>query len=481
MNLTEPILRHARLQPDQAAIIDRDRTISYRELTDLVLRTAGHLVALGVKPGDQVGICLRDNWHHVVVFLAVARMGAVAVQIDWRSRPEERMRVANAFTLKVTLVERDENVGPQSIHLDEEWDRAIANTPNLSEFAADWSTPLATLATSGTTGIPKFTLATHLQSYLHCAAYLQVVPSTKQQRALLTLPLYFSGGRVCCLAHLLRGDTLILGPAFFTAVEYVEIAKRHQVTVGFIVPSLVRDLLAIEHAGKLLFPNIEALTSVGAPLFAEEKRAALRKLAPQFHEMYGASAMGPIAALRPEDIAERPTSVGRSFPFVDVEVVDEDEKPFAPDETGRLRCRGPGLTSPIAGLPESKEGFGDGWYYPGELATLDLRGYIHLQGRTSEVIFRGGAKFFPAEVEAVLLDHDAVTEAAVVARVTSGNEQDVMAYVITRGAITPGELLGHCRARLSAYKVPRNIYIVSELPRTSSGKINKRALIVDPG
>lgn len=285
MNLTEPILRHARLQPDQAALIDGRRVIAYSELGDLVLRTAGHLAALGVKWGDQVGICLRDNWHHIVAFLAVARIGAVAVQIDWRSQPEERMRVANAFALKVTLIERGEDADPQSIHVDEEWDRAVANMPNLIEFAADWSTPLATLATSGTTGIPKFTLATHLHAYLHSAAYLQVVPSTKQQRALLSLPLYFSGGRVCCLAHLLRGDTLILGPAFFTAVEYVEIAKRHLVTVGFIAPSLVRDLLAIERIDRPFFQNIEALTSVGAPLFAEEKRAALRKLTPRFHEM----------------------------------------------------------------------------------------------------------------------------------------------------------------------------------------------------
>jgi acyl-coenzyme A synthetase/AMP-(fatty) acid ligase len=479
MNLIEPILRHARMQPEGAALIDGARVVTYGELADFVLRTAAHLTALEVKAGDQVGICLRDNWQHVVAFLAVARLGAVAVQIDWRSGAEERARVADAFALKLALVERGENIGTsrRSVALDEEWNKAVASTEPVLDLPGDWSAPLAALASSGTTGIPKFTLATHLQLYLHCAAYLEIVPSTRRQRFLLTLPLYFSAGRVSCLAHLLRGDTLVLGPAFFTGAEYVKIAARHQVTVGFVVPSVVRQLLAIAEAGKPLFPDIDVLTSVGAPLFADEKGEALRKLTPRFHEMYGAAAIGPMAALRPEDITARPTSVGRPFSFIDVEVVDENERPLGPDMAGRLRCRAPGLTSPIAGLEGSREDFRNGWHYPGELAMLDSLGYIHLHGRTSEVIFRGGAKIFPAEVEAVLQAHEGVAEAAVVGRTTAGNEQELIAYVVPRRALTTGELLGHCRARLSAYKVPRNIFIISELPRNSSGKLDKRALV----
>jgi acyl-coenzyme A synthetase/AMP-(fatty) acid ligase len=467
------------MQPESPALLDGKRKVSYQGLADHVLRTAAHLAALEVKRGDRVGICLRDDWQHVVVFLAVARLGAVAVQIDWRSRIEEAARVINAFAVKLALVQRQENVHAtcRSVALDEEWNKAVANAEPATDLTGDWSAPLATLASSGTTGIPKFTLATHLQLYLHCAAYLEVVRSTRRQRFLLTLPLHFSAGRVACLAHLLRGDTLVFGPTFFTASEYLKIATRHQVTVGFIVPSVVRQLLSIAEPDQLLFPDIDMLASVGAPLFADEKREAWRKLTPRFHEMYGAAAIGPMAALRPEDIAERPTSVGRPFSFVDVEVVDDDDRPVGADTAGRLRCRGPGLTSPIAGLGGSREDFRDGWHYPGELAMLDSLGYIHLQGRTSEVIFRGGAKVFPAEVEAVLQAHEDVAEAAVVGRETPSNEQELIAYVVPRGAVSTGELLGHCRARLSAYKVPHNIYLLSELPRNSSGKLDKRALI----
>jgi len=205
----------------------------------------------------------------------------------------------------------------------------------------------------------------------------------------------------------------------------------------------------------------------------------LGKLTPNFHEIYGAAAIGPMSALRPQDLIERPTSVGRPFLLVDVEVVDDTERPLGPDLPGRLRCRGLGLTSPLAAIGEapSTADFRDGWHYPGEIAAIDELGYVHLQGRSSEVIFRGGAKIFPAEVEAALQAHEAVAEAAVVGREGPDKQQELVAYVVARHPIASGELLAHCRTRLTAFKVPQDIRLVTELPRNSSGKLDKRALL----
>jgi acyl-coenzyme A synthetase/AMP-(fatty) acid ligase len=481
MNLTDPILRHGRMQPNAPALIEGERTISYGALADLVLRAAGHLAVLGVRPGDQVGLCLKDDWQHVVALLAVLRLGATAVQMDWRARPAEKARIAGAFALKLILVlpEADIAAPCPCVALDDQWHDAVATAAPLTAALQDWNAPASVLASSGTTGLPKFTLATHLQLYLHAVAYLEIVPPTRRQRCLLTLPHYFSAGRLVCLAHLMRGDSLILHPSLFTAAEYVRAVNRHRATAGFIVPSVVRQLFALAEADKPLFPDLEVLICGGAPLFPDEKRDALRKLTPNFHEMYGAAAIGPMSALRPQDLIERPTSVGRPFLLVDVEVVDDDERPLGPDVPGRLRCRGLGLTTPIAGSGEgaSVKDFRDGWHYPGEVAAIDEFGYVHLQGRSSEVIFRGGAKIFPAEVEAVLQGHEAVAEAAVVGREGADKQQELIAYVVARRPLPPGELLAHCRTRLTAFKVPREIRIVAELPRNSSGKLDKRALL----
>jgi acyl-coenzyme A synthetase/AMP-(fatty) acid ligase len=479
MNLTDPILRQARTQPRTAALVEREQTMTYGELGDRVLRTAGYLAKLGIARGSHVGLCLRDDSQSVVAHLAVVRLGAIAVPIDSRSRPAERARVAEVFPLQLALVTPgcEAGINCPKVVLDAAWRSAVAATVQAAAAVEDWYAPVVVQASSGTSGLPKFTVASHFQYHFHIAGYLEVVPPSRH-RSLLMLPLYFSAGRLFCLAHLLRGDTLILCPGLASAGEMVETVSGHQVTAAFVVPSMVRELLALTGDHRPHLPDIELLISGGTPLFPDEKLNVLSKVTPKFCEMYGAAAMGPMAALRPEEIRERPTSVGRPFSFIDIEIVDDDDRPLDAGATGHLRCRGPGLTFPAANSAAANAAdFRNGWHYPGELASIDELGYIFLQGRKSEVIFQGGAKIFPSEVEAVLQAHESVTEAAVVGRTLPNSEQEVVAYVIAKRPVMAGELLAHCRTRLTAFKVPREIQIVTELPRNSSGKVDKRALM----
>lgn len=465
------------MQPAAVALVDPDRTITYGELAQLVCSTAAHLASLGVRRGDQVGLCLKDDWRHAVALLAVARLGAAFVQIDWRSRPAEKARIADAcdFRLVLTLPGADIGANCPSVALDSGWDRRVAAADSSRSVPDGGHDAFAILASSGTTGLPKFTVATHLQYYFRLANYREAMPSGKRRRYLSTLSMSFSAGRVAFLSHLLYGDTLIFYPAMFSAAEFVEAVSRHEASVAYVVPSALRQLLAIAETDKPLLPGLDVLLTAGAPLFPDEKREIFRKLTPNFHEIYGATAIGPMSLLRPQDMLERPESVGRPFPLVDIEVVDDNDRPVAAGETGRLRCRGPALTSPVQGHAAAGD-FRDGWHYPGELAALDKSGYLHLHGRTSEVVFRGGAKIFPTEIEAVLQAHHSVAEAAVIARASTGNEQELVAYVVAGAPVAAGQLLAHCRRRLTPYKVPREIHIVSELPRNASGKLDKRAL-----
>jgi len=480
VNVVDPILRHGRLQPATIALVDEDRTITYRELAELVQRTAGHLYALGVRRGDYVGVCLKDNWQHVVALLAIARMGATVVQINPRAQPPEKARIAAAFDFKLVLAlpGGEMNANCPTAALDSGWHRRVAQADTPGSFADDWHDAMVVQTTAGTTGLPKFTVATHLQFYLRLASYPELMPATWPHRYLATLPLFFGYGRNLCLLHLLHGATLFFYRGVLNAAGFVEAVTRHQVTIAAVVPSTMRQLLAAAESDQVLLPGLELLLSSGAPLFADEKRKAVRKLTPNFHEFYAASALGPISVLRPKDVPKWADSVGRPFTLADIEIVGDDDRPVARGEPGRLRCRGPALASPVPG--HSADDFRNGWHYPGELAALDECGYIHLHGRTSEVIFRGGAKIFATEIEAVLQSHERVADAAVVACVASGNEQELVAYVIAKGEVAPGQLLAHCRQNLTPYKVPRQIHIVSELPRNSYGKVDKRALAGQP-
>ena len=464
------------MQPRAVAIVERDQTITYGEFADRVLRTASHLTKLGVVRGDQVGLCLKNDSQHIIALLAVARLGAIGVPIDWQSRPAEKARIVDALQLRLAFVtlESDAEINCPKVILDGAWHSAVSAADRTSDAVQDWHAPIAVLGSSGTTGFPKFTIATHLEYYFQLANHLEVIPPGRH-RYLAILPLYFAWSRIGCLSHLLRGDTLIFYPPLASPEEIVENIIRHKITVAQLAPSMLRQILPIADDHSPLLPNVQVHIG-GAPFFADEKRKVIEKVTPRFCEEYGAAAIGPIAAIQAEDMRERPTSVGRAFSLVDIEIVDDNDQPLGPGTTGQLRCRGPGLTSPLVHSSGISADFRDGWYYPGELGIIDEVGYVFLQGRTSEVVFRGGAKIFPSEVETVLQMHESVAESAVVGRTLPNNEQELVAYIVTKHPLTPAELFAYCRTRLTAFKVPREIHVVAELPRNSSGKVDRAAL-----
>jgi acyl-coenzyme A synthetase/AMP-(fatty) acid ligase len=478
MNAIAPIFHFARTRYAAPALVKGDRTVTYGEFGELVRRTSCHLASTGLRPGDRIGLCLKDSIDHLVAFFAVAHMGAVAVPLDWRAPPAENAPFIEKLGLVCVLAEPDARpmADCSIIALDAAWRIAVERAGETDCPSTDWGSPLVISASSGTTGAPKFTQMTHLQFHFAIVGMLELMGLSGQHRFLCAMPLYYSGGRNSCLAHLLRGDCVVLYPSLFTSGEFRDEIEKQRITVAGVVPSVVRQLLASSGDGPHL-PGLTALFSTGATLHAEEKRQATRKLTPNFYERYGTAETMAISVLRPQDMDRRPNSVGQPHSFAEVEIVDDSDRTLLVNAVGRLRFRGPGLGSPLPG--DAMANFRDGWYYPGEIARIDGDGYIFLQGRTSDVIIRSGAKVYPAEVERALLTHPEVAEAAVVGHRDDNNaslEEYVVAFVVPRGALAPGELLAHCRTRLTPHKVPREIRITKNLPRNIAGKIDKLAL-----
>jgi acyl-coenzyme A synthetase/AMP-(fatty) acid ligase len=475
-NVISPIFHHARTQPDAVALVEGERSITYRELAGLIARTATQLGTLGVSSGDRVGLCLKDSAGHLIALLAATRIGAVPVSLDWRATAPENERFVRGLGLKRVLAEPGARLidGCPAVVLDRAWDRAVALAEPGSAQPGDWNRPFVISASSGSTGAPKFTQMTHLQYHFAIAGRFDVMSLAGRHRYLCTLPLYFGAGRNSCLAHLLRGDCVILYSNLFTAAEYIDVAQRHQATVGIMVPSAVRKLLAASGDEPLL-PGMSAFFCTGAPLLAEEKRQAVHRLTSAFHEYYGTAETLVISVLRPGDFADRAESVGQPHSFAETEIVNEDGRVLPIGAVGRLRYRSPGLGMPVAG-DAVESSFGDGWFYPGEVARLDELGYIFLLGRSTDVIMRSGAKIFPAEIEAVLHEHPAIAEAAVVGHAPPGLEEEVVAFFVASRSLPLGEIIAHCRASLTPHKVPRQFREIPRFPRLTSGKIDKAAL-----
>jgi acyl-coenzyme A synthetase/AMP-(fatty) acid ligase len=226
-------------------------------------------------------------------------------------------------------------------------------------------------------------------------------------------------------------------------------------------------------------PDLPALVCGGSPIFGEEKQEAARRITANFMEVFGTTVTGGCTRLSASDLDGRADSVGRPLDLVELEVVDDTDRVLPPDTVGRLRIRTAGIGAPLIipgrALP-SQEDVRGGWSYTGELALLDAQGYLFIKGRTSDVIMRRGAKIMPAEIEAALLQHDAVAEAAVIGLPGDGADEDITAFCVVRRPLNGAELLAHCRARLTPYKTPQRIQIVESLPRNAGGKVAKAEL-----
>ena len=478
MNIVDLVFRQAALRPDRPAIQEDGEHLTYAQLCDRVRRTAGYLRGLGTCPGDRIGLSLKDNTNHLVALLAVARLGATIVPIDWRARPREKEHLAAVFDVSYVLAEVDASL-PSSITVAHLIDPLL--TPPADDFPTNGKLPFLLNLSSGTSGTPKAAIVTHDDYRYRLARYWYVHGATGKFRYLSVLPLCFSAGRNLNLYHLTSGGTVTLYPSLFGAEELVDVMNHAEINFAFLVPTALRWLLELPHHDGLLLPKLDVLATGTAFLYPEEKQNIVRRISPNLYQGYSTSGTGNISVLRPHDLAEHGTSVGVPNPLTTVEIVGDTEivgetgKVLPTGEIGRLRCRGPGIATRYYNQEchMDAEGVRDGWFYTGEFAALDRSGYLHLHGRVSNMIVRGGANVYPEEVERVLLAHPAVAEVAVVGRPSRNLGEEVIAAVVPRQPVSARDLLTFCRSELSAYKIPAAIAFVDALPKTTSGKVRR--------
>lgn len=420
MNLCHALEQHANQQPETVAIIDGQRIVNYGDLDLLVRMTASHLLELGVQPADRVGICLGDHSDHLIAMLAVARMGGVILPIDWRATASEKAALARGFGARLLLVDANDRSADvaSSMALDADWHRAVANVDTRRKFLSGSKAPLLINLSSGTTGVAKEVVVSHEQLLARFTAWWKDLGLERGNRYFSALPLSFSFGRAYGLYSLIGGNTVILHPSLFSTEGLIAAIKSSRASMALFVPTMLRRLLEVHgEKNELLLPDLRYLVSGAAALAPDEKHQIVQRINPNLYEIYGSTGAGVITVLQPEDIGDHAESVGRPSTLSEIEIVDEQDHPVPPDTVGRLRCRGPQVAGTPDGQPNAApggEGIRGGWCYTGELAKLDDAGFILLKGRLSEVINSGGFKIHPEEIEAVLLSHPAVAEAAVV-------------------------------------------------------------------
>lgn len=482
MNLAEYLSLHARYRAGQIAVDDDRAPVTYAELDERARRAATALIRRGVRPGDLVGVCLKDGASQLALWMAIVRIGAVVIPMDWRWTPEEQTQIGRVFRPRTIFVEQSRKVGDDLavVRHDDAWEREVATAPAHDRIVPGEDLPVIMNMSSGTTGLPKGNVHTH-RTYLGILMAQWVdIGQRPDDRILSVLPMASAAGRAGVLSAVLGGGSVRFMPPLVEPSEIVSAVERYRIDTLCCVPAILRQLLPLAVGDKVLLPDLRLLISVGAMLFPEESNDVRRRLSPNLVNYYGSTGGGVNTVLYPDELARKPGSVGRPVLGTDLEIVDDNDRRLLRDTTGRLRVRCPSTCKGVYPPDAADTSYREGWHYPGDYALVDEDGYLFLQGRYNDIIIRGGSNVYAPEVERVLLGLEGVREAAVIGVPNEILGEDVVAFVAGDRPIERNEIMQHCRGKLAAYKVPTRIHFIDVLPRNSAGKILKRKLLETP-
>ncbi|WP_328628453.1 AMP-binding protein [Streptomyces sp. NBC_00353] len=508
--------------PEHPALAYFDGRLSYRETDALSDSVAGHLAAKGLERGDRVAIMLQNSPQFVLALLGAWKAGATVVPLNpmyksgevghvlkdaevtalicadraWESYLRDTAAAAATVRIAVTACELDlqsQNddrvLNFERLPAPEDADDLVAVARRGLAAPEDRELTAADVAlisyTSGTSGTPKGAMNSHGNIMVNAERQRTGHPVAEGSSYFALAPLFHITGMVCQLAACLtNAGTLVLAYRFHPGVVLDAFAEhRPAYTVG---PSTAFMALAAHpDVTREHFASFQVISSGGAPLppaLVEKFRAGF---GPYIRNGYGLTeCTAPCASVPPEreapvDPVSGTLSVGVPGPDTIVRILDEngEEVPFG--EQGEIAVRGPQVVSGYWRLPDaSAAAFPDGELRTGDIGFMDRDGWLYVVDRKKDMINASGFKVWPREVEDVLYTHPAVREAAVVGVPDAYRGETVRAYVSLRpGAVVePGELGAYCKERLAAYKYPREVEILAELPKTASGKILRREL-----
>jgi long-chain acyl-CoA synthetase len=461
-NFTRLFEAAAQRWPEACALVWDGGRVSYRRLDRQANAVAAFLARHGVVPGDRVALAIPNRWPFVPALLGALKLGATVAPLDPLLSPAERQRIVDDLAPRVIVhdVLGDEN----------DW-----NTRD------DPPAPALVLYTSGSTGTPKGALLSHRALRVAVESWAGPVMGLRPGDVVLAvLPLSHSFGlNGALLAALISGATVVLIERF--APDTVLTAVREQgVTVFPGVATMFRRLLDAPTMEAADLGRLRLCVSGAAPCPWPLARDWRARTGVRILRGYGMTELfRPISYLA-DDPTELPDAIGRAVPGVELRVVDGDGRAREPGEVGELWVRTPAAMDGYLESPEETRAvLTEGWFRTGDLATVSPDGYVTVQGRTRERILRGGYSVFPAEVEAVLLAHPAVAEAAVVGEPHPELGEEVVAFVALREGAGEGPeaLVAWCKEHLAGFKYPRHVTILDRLPKGATGKIIKSRLL----
>src|SRR3954453_12991256 len=457
----------ARITPDRVAIDEAARTWTYAEL-----EARSNDLAASLSHGDRVSTLTGNSGEHVALLFACAKAGAILHPISWRLAPAEVAYQLDDADPAVFLVEDEHRqLAAAALALASVSPRMTLEGAPRSEREARVadSDPLLLIYTSGTTGKPKGALLTHANCFWTNLSFDLATGIRPDDVVLQVLPQFHCGGwNVQSILAWWKGAKVVLERGF-DAARALELIERERVNTMMGVPANYLFMAQEERFAEADLGSLRLAVVGGAPM----PEALLDTWAGRGVDIvqgYGLTEAAPnVLCLPPEDARRKAGYAGKPYPYVVCDLSPESE----------LLVRGPNVFPGYWNDDEATAGaFRDGWLLTGDIAERDDEGNYRILGRLKDMIVSGGENVYPAEIEAVLHDHPAVADAAVVGVADDRWGEACAAFVVSESPVSEDELRQHCVERLARFKVPKSFAFVDELPRNSMGKIQKSELKV---
>jgi long-chain acyl-CoA synthetase len=491
LNLASTITAGAERFPDRPAIRLGEAELTYAALDDLSARLATLLRDRGVEQGDRVGVMLPNVPQFPTAYYGVLRAGGVVVPMNVLLKRREIAFYLQDSGARLLLAwhgfaeearEGAAEAGAELIEVEPasfaETLRGLEPTPGVADTSEEDTAVI--LYTSGTTGTPKGAELTHANLDRNADVCARTTCEIGEGDIVLgALPLFHSFGQTVAMNASLRvGACLTLVPKFDPG-DALETMQRDRVTHFYGVPTMFGALLHHPECGSFDTSSLRTCITGGASMPVEVLRGFEDSFGAIVLEGYGLSETSPVASNNHPNRERKPGSIGTPIEGVEMQVVDEDDNPVPEGEVGEIVIRGHNIMKGYWQRPDATEDvMRGGWFHTGDMARVDEEGYFYIVDRKKDLIIRGGYNVYPREVEEVLYEHPKIREAAVVGVPHDEWGEEVGAAVVLHEGeqLSADEVSAYVKERIAAYKYPRVVWFVDDLPKGPTGKILKREI-----
>ena len=499
--LTEFVLAGAATRADKNAIVDgpSGRALSYGSLSAMVRRAAKGLSLRGFQKGDVFALYCPNCPEYAVAFHGAATMGGINTTINPLYTPEELNRQLSdagaKFVLTVPPFLDNVREGARDTSVEEIF--VLGEAEDATPFAAlldndgdppdvdiDPETDLVVLPySSGTTGLQKGVMLSHRNLMMNVEQTLRGLDGGMRESDVVmgVLPFFHIYGMVVVMSLALRAGATVISMPRFDLEQFLELVQKHRATVAYLVPPIVLGLAKHPVVEKYELSSLRWIMSGAAPLGKEIAVATSKRLGCLVLQGYGLTETSPVSHVTPvKEEKIKPGSVGPPVPKTECRIVDVSSgQDVEPGQQGEIWIRGPQVMQGYLNNPEATKASmdADGWFHSGDIGYADEDSYFYIVDRLKELIKYKGFQVAPAELEALLLTHPKIADAAVIPRADDEAGEVPKAFVVRREGLSEEAIMDFVAERVAAYKKIRAVEFLDKIPKSPSGKILRRVLV----